>query len=159
VLASPRYLVLAIAGVLIVGGAAIFGISQLAEDEAPPPSEERLSGAENGEAEGQETPKRRPPVNPANVTVSVLNGTTVPGLAAQIGDRLESLGFQLGNVTNNTDQQKAESVVLFTRGREREAMAVGRKLGISQREPVDPDRQVLGGDATVVVVAGADQTQ
>jgi hypothetical protein len=62
-------------------------------------------------------------------------------------------------VTNNPDQQRAESVVLYAPGHEREATAVGRKLGIGQREPVDPGSQSLGGDASVVVVAGSDQTQ
>ena len=44
-------------------------------------------------------------------------------------------------------------------GAERAAAAVGRRLGIAQREPIEPDTQALGGDATVVVIAGADQTQ
>ncbi len=91
--------------------------------------------------------------------MSVLNGTTVPGLAAQIGDRVGALGFQLGNVTNSSDQQRAESVVLFAPGAQREAAFVGRKLGISQREPIDTQSQALAGDARVVVIAGADKTQ
>jgi hypothetical protein len=36
---------------------------------------------------------------------------------------------------------------------------VGRRLGVAQREPIDPQSQAIGGDATVVVIAGADQTQ
>jgi hypothetical protein len=155
-LAEPRYLLLMLGGILIVGGGAAFGLSELAKEEAPPPREERVADA--GDEERSES-KRRPPVNPASVTVSVLNGTTVPGLAAQIGDRVESQGFQLGNVTNNPDQQRAESVVLFAPNHEREAAAVGRRLGIGQREPVDPGSQALGGDATVIVIAGADQTR
>jgi len=86
----------------------------------------------------------------------VLNGTTVGGLAAQLGDKLEGQGFQLGNVTNGTDQQRAESVVLFAPGAEDEAKDVGRRLGIDQREAVDPDSQARAGDASVVVIAGAD---
>jgi len=90
----------------------------------------------------------------------VLNGTTVPGLAAQIGDRVEARRFQLGNVTNASDQGvRNESVVLFAQGAEREAIAVGRALGIDQREPIDAQSQSLAGDARVVVVAGSDQTR
>ena len=100
-----------------------------------------------------------PPIDPADVTVAVLNGTTVPGLAATVGDRIQGAGFQLGTVTNNFDQQRAESVVLYAPGSEREAADVGRRLDISQREPIDAESQALAGDATVVVVAGADQNQ
>jgi hypothetical protein len=96
---------------------------------------------------------------PAEVTVSVLNGTTVPGLAATIGDQLRAEGFQLGTVTNNFDQERAESVVLYAPGAEREAANVGRRLDVPQREAIDAESQALAGDATVVVVAGADQNQ
>jgi hypothetical protein len=98
-------------------------------------------------------------VVPAEVTVAVLNGTTVPGLAAQIGDRIETFGFDLGTVTNSTDQQRAESVVLFAPGHQREAAVVARRLSIPQRERADAESQGLAGDATVVVIAGIDQTQ
>jgi LytR cell envelope-related transcriptional attenuator len=111
------------------------------------------SGDGSGDGRSQE------PIDPSNVTVAVLNGTTVPGLAAQIGDQVAGQGFQLGTVTNNFDQARAESVVLYAPGAEREASDVSRRLDISQREPIDADSQALAGDASVVVVAGADQTQ
>jgi hypothetical protein len=100
-----------------------------------------------------------PAIDPSQVTVAVLNGTTVPGLAATLGDKIAGEGFQLGTVTNNFDQERAESVVLYAPGAEDEATAVARQLDITQREPIDPDSQSLAGDATVVVVAGADQNQ
>ncbi|MBD0280730.1 MAG: LytR C-terminal domain-containing protein [Thermoleophilaceae bacterium] len=163
--ASPRYMVLAIAGVLIVGGGAVFGIVQLTgDDEAGSAGQETQGtggGASAGTQDGDRGGPRRAAVNPANVTVAVLNGTTVPGLAASIGDRVEQLGFQLGTVANGPDQgqQRAESVVMFTPGAKREAAVVSRKLGIPQREPADPASQGLAGNATVVVIAGADRTQ
>jgi hypothetical protein len=150
--------VLAVAGVLVVGGAAAFGISQLAENEAPKPKDESAQGG-GSEGTAKKEKKRGAAVNPADVTVSVLNGTTVPGLARGYGDRVEHDGFQLGNVTNFTDQARAESVVLFADGHERDAEAVGRKLGIAQREPVDPQTRILGGDATVVVIIGQDKAR
>ena len=36
---------------------------------------------------------------------------------------------------------------------------MGKRLKISQREPIDAESQGLAGDATVVVVAGADKTR
>jgi hypothetical protein len=100
-----------------------------------------------------------PPIDPSQVTVAVLNGTTVPGLAATVGDKVAGEGFQLGTVTNNFDQERAESVVLYAPGAESEAADVSRRLNISQREAIDAESQALAGDATVVVVAGADQNQ
>ena len=148
---------LAIAGVLIVGGAAAFGLTELSKNEAPPPKNQ--PAASNDTPTAKKSKKKAAPINPRNVTVSVLNGTTVPGLAAQIGDRVTAHGFQLGNVTNSSDQQRAESVVLFAPGAQREAAFVGRKLGIAQREPIDPQSQTLAGDARVVVITGADKTR
>jgi hypothetical protein len=142
---SPRYITLIVAGVIVIGGAAVFGISQLGGDD------EASTSADRTEAPAE-------PVNPSLVTVSVLNGTTVPGLAAQIGDEIEAAGFQRGNVANALDQQRTTSTVLFATGKEREARAVARKLDISTIEPVDPDSAALGGNASVVVIVGSDQT-
>jgi hypothetical protein len=162
---SPRYLTLAIAGVLIVGGGAAFGIVQLVGEDGgggsaqQTPEERAGGGPAGGGGGGERSGRRRTAVNPANVRVAVLNGTLVPGLAAQIGDRVERFGFQLGTVANGPNQQRPESVVLYSPGHRREAVAVSRRLRIAQRERVDPESQALAGDATVVVIAGADRTQ
>jgi hypothetical protein len=166
---TPRYLVLAIAGVLIVGGGAAFGVVQLTKDDGPSTpatggqsgqsGQSQASGGDDGGGGGGKS--KAAAVDPKNVTVAVLNGTTVPGLAAQIGDKLGNFGFQLGNITNSTDQDqgRAESAVLYAPGHQREALAVSRKLRIDQREQIDSDTQSVAGDATVVVIAGIDQTR
>ncbi len=152
----------------VVGGSLLallaigFGVLQLTGDDDEPSSAGSQSSAKSGgDEEPKDTPakKKAPGVNPGDVRVAVLNGTTVPGLAAQIGDSIERQGFQLGTVTNFIDQQRAESVVKYAPGAEREAAEVGKRLKISQREPIDAESQGLAGDATVVVVAGADKTQ
>jgi LytR cell envelope-related transcriptional attenuator len=161
-LANPRYLVLAVAGVLILGGGAAFGVVQLTNDDGGGTARQPEGGGGGGTSGGGDQDQQRlqrSAVNPADVTVAVLNGTTVPGLAAQLADRVETFGFQIGTIANSSNQQRAESVVMFASGHEREAAAVGRRLGIAQREPVDPESQGLAGDATVVVIAGADKTQ
>jgi hypothetical protein len=160
-LASPRYLVLAIAGILIVGGGAAFGVTQLTKsDSAGSPSRQADPGS-SGSSGGSSKPSggSSKAIAPKNVTVSVLNGTTVPGLAAQLGDKIKGFGFQLGNVTNSTDQQRAESAVLYAPGHAREAAAVARRLRIGQRERIDSQTQGLAGDASVVVIAGLDLTR
>jgi hypothetical protein len=160
---NPLYLVLAIVGVLIVGGGAVFGALQLTGDDggtSEPQPREAAPAEQPQEQANQEGRRRRAGgIDPGTVTVAVLNGTTVQGLAAQLADRVESSGFNIGTIANGSDQTRAESVVLFSPGKEREAAAVSRRLGIAQREPVDPASQGLAGDATVVVVAGSDKTQ
>ena len=166
-LANPRYVVLVVAGVLIVGGAGVFVLQQTSDDAGGTPASDRATGNGGGDANqggddnggGGGNSKRA--VVPGNVTVAVLNGTTVPGLAKQVGDEVESHGFRLGTVANTADQeqQRAESVVLFAPGHVREARAVNKRLGIGQRESIDPASQELAGDATVVVIAGADLAQ
>jgi hypothetical protein len=66
-------------------------------------------------------------------------------------------GFRLGNVATASQQQRTESVVLYSPGSSRQARAVARKLSISQIEPVDAQSASLAGAATVVVVVGADK--
>jgi hypothetical protein len=151
---EPRYLALIAAGVLILGGAAAFGATQLlgGDDDAP--------RAAAGDGPGRRTAQPAG-VDPGTVTVSVLNATTVLGLAAQIGDEVESAGFQRGNVTNASDPAEAqdESAVLFDKGAMEEAREVAAALKIEQVKPVDPENKRLAGDASVVVIVGADQTQ
>jgi hypothetical protein len=164
-LASPRYLVLVVAGILIVGGAAAFGVAQLTSDDTgggSTPATGGGGGSSGGDqaSDGQDQ-KQTPAIDPANVTVAVLNGTTVPNLAKTVGEQVAGKGFQLGTVANTADQQqqRAESVVLYSPGHRDEAKAVSRRLRIPQRQPIDPASQGLAGDATVVIIAGADLSQ
>lgn len=142
-----RYVVLAVVGALIVIAAGTFAVGALdgREQPSPPP---RASAPAPPSTAGA----------PSAVTFSVLNGTGVDGLGKQVADELEAAGYRRGNVTN-ASEQKAESVVLYTRTARAEALAVAREIDVSQTEPIDASSQVLAGDASVVVVAGADQAQ
>ena len=149
---------------MVAIAALAFGATQLIggnDSSAPSGAASQGSGAQSSGSAGGKAGKKsaKGAINPSSVRVAVLNGTTVPGLAAQIGDRSRRQGFQLGTITNFNDQQRAESVVLFAPGAEREAAEVGRRLKISQREPIDAESQGVAGDATVVVVTGQDKTQ
>ena len=151
------------AGILVLGGIALGATQLLGGDDEPGqlrrrPARER-PGHHHRSDDGERPPASARGRNPRNVRVAVLNGTTVPGLAAQIGDQIERQGFRLGTVTNFNDQQRAESVVLYAPGAEREAAEVGRRLKIAQREPIDAESQGVAGDATVAVVTGQDKTQ
>ena len=155
---SARYLVIGLVGLVVLGGAAAYGASQLlGDDDGGGESQESASADGARDGSGQGKPHKTGAVKPASVTVAVLNGTTVPGLAATLSDEVSAAGFKVGTITNFSDQQLAESVVQFASGHEAEARAVSRRLGITQREPVNPSSQALAGDATVIVIAGADK--
>ena len=163
---STRNLLLAIAGVLVLGIGVAFALSQFSSDDAEPGTDSAQQQTPAGEEqpavgdEEQADRRQQPAIDPATVTVAVLNGTTVPGLAQSLSDEVTRLGFDVGTVANSGDaegQQRAESVILYANGSEREASVVGRRLGIPQREPIDAATQGLAGDATVVVIAGADR--
>jgi LytR cell envelope-related transcriptional attenuator len=145
-------------GLLVLGSAAAYGVIQLTQDDDGTPTSQESSGdSSSANGTGEQKSKQGGAVKPANVTVAVLNGTTVPGLAATLSDEVDAAGFKVGTITNFSDQQLAESVVQYSPGHEDEARAVSRRLGIGQREPVNPSSQALAGDATVIVIAGADK--
>jgi hypothetical protein len=122
-----------------------------------------------GEEKPSGTPtasKAAPPPTPgapivrSDVTVSVLNGTTVPGLAAQVADEIERGGFKRGAVTNAADQQRASTVVTYAPNYLRAAQEVGALLKVSSIAPIDQGTQAIAGpDADVVVTVGTDRTQ
>jgi hypothetical protein len=140
---DPRYGVAAIAGALVLGGLVAHQLTGNGD-------------ASDGHAAPDRPAHRAPAVRPADVTVAVLNATTVPGLAASLRDRLAAAGFRAGPINDFADHLNA-SAVQYAPGHRDEAAAVGRELRISRRVPVVADARALAGEAPVVVIAGADQ--
>ena len=146
-----RSVAVALVGLLVLGGAA----AQLTGHDGGDDSGKAQANSDNGSSN---KPRRSgATVKPGNVTVAVLNGTTVPGLAAALRDQIAAAGFKKGMINDFSDQQLAASVVQYVPGHQAEAQAIGRRFGISQREPVTADSRALAGDATVIVIAGADK--
>jgi hypothetical protein len=144
-----RYVALPLVGLLVLG------VTQLTGDDGGGNPGNAKASNDNG---SPDKPKRNgTAVKPGNVTVAVLNGTTVPGLAAALRDQIAAAGFKKGMINNFSDQQLAGSVVQYAPGHQAEAKAVGRTLGISRREPIAADSRAAAGDATVIVIAGADK--
>jgi hypothetical protein len=152
---GTRYVAGALVGLLVLGGAAAYGVTQLTGDDGRDGSGNAQANNDNGLPSNRK--RNGAAVTPGNVTVAVLNGTTVPGLAAALRDQIAAAGFKKGTINNFADQQLAESVVQYAPGHEADAEAVSRRVGISQRQPVTPDTRALAGDATVIVIAGADK--
>jgi hypothetical protein len=141
-------------GLLAVGGVATYGVSQLVGGDG---------GDHSGKTQANDNGLSRKPnrsgvaVKPGTVTVAVLNGTTVNGLAAALRDQIAAAGYKKGTINVFSDQQLGESVVEYAPGHLAEAKAVGRIVGISQHELVTANSRALAGDATVIVIAGADK--
>jgi hypothetical protein len=149
---SLRFLALAAVGALIVIGAGTFAVGLIGGREEPAAEQGAGTAGEPSEQSSEGAG------DPSSVTFSVLNGTGVDGLAKQVADELEAAGYRRGNVTN-ASSQRAESAILYAQGAREEAQAVARELDVGQIEPIDSASQSLAGDASVVVLVGADQTQ
>ena len=138
-LAEPRYLAVVFVIVVAVAGGAIYLATQ---------------GTDGSDGKGGEG-KAAARVKPAEIEVTVLNGTAVPGLAATYGDKVERKGFQLGAVTNSSTSF-ADSVVMFERGHAPEARRVAVALGVSEVQLMTPDVAAVSGGAPVSVIVGED---
>jgi len=150
--------VLAALLVLVFAGTRLFG-----DDPAPKPNKPVTASTATAtpdagdDGDGKTTPPSR-----AETTVTVLNGTAVPGLAATTADKIEQSGFKRGITKNFSDQARSASLVFYVDGVKSRATEVGKLLRIpaSEIRPMDPGAQALAGpDAQVVVVVGSDQTQ
>lgn len=151
-LGEPRYLigvfvaflvVVAIAGFLVLGGG---------DDGTQASNKGNNQGGQN---QKQQQQKQQQQTAPAEIEVTVLNGTAVSGLAAEIGDTVESSGFQLGAV-GNTNGSFADSVVMYQRGSAPEAKQVANALGIPSVELMTVEVETAAEGAPVAVIAGED---
>ena len=88
-------------------------------------------------------------VSPEDVTVTVLNGAEMPGLAGAAAEELAGRGFAIGNV-GNTDTV-AETVVRYTEGHEQEAELVAQQSPFGKAAT-----KLVGRGPDVVLVLGRD---
>jgi hypothetical protein len=116
-----------------------------------------IGGSDEGNG-GQGSKQTAAKVKPAEIEVSVLNGTSVPGLAATFGDKVEDKGFSLGAVTNSP-QSFAESVVMFRAGHKPEARQVAKQMGIQKLQPMNGEIESIAAEADVAVVVGEDDAE
>jgi hypothetical protein len=134
----------------------VFGGGEDGQKAQPNTVGQTVPGADDGQASAPQ------PLNRTETTVSVLNGTTVTGLARGAMNRILERGYREGTVTTNTtDQTIQETVVHFAKGSRRQALDIARIVGVarSRLRPMDENARVLGADAPVVVIVGADRAQ
>ena len=97
-------------------------------------------------------PAARPP---AEVKVTAINASSVPGTAGRISTRLKSLGY---NVLPPSADRTAQpnSVVMYRGGREAEARALASSLGLDAGAvaAIDPVVQAMSPEADLAVLVG-----
>jgi hypothetical protein len=138
-LAEPRYLAVVFVLALALAGGVAYLVTQ---------------GSDNADGKGGNGKSAAAP-KPSEIEVTVLNGTAVPGLAGQYGDKVERKGFQLGAV-DNSSTSFTESVVMFQRGHAPEARRVASVLGISEVRLMTSDIASVSKGAPVSVIVGED---
>ncbi|MBV8947746.1 MAG: LytR C-terminal domain-containing protein [Solirubrobacterales bacterium] len=104
-------------------------------------------------------------VRPSTVTVSVLNGTDMQGLAGHVAQRLVTEGYRKGAVTNASDQTQTTSVVAYMAPADRRdaiAVAAALKLTRASVQPIDASTKAIACPpakactSAVVVTIGRD---
>jgi hypothetical protein len=123
---------------LVVGAGAIFL------------SEELLKG---GDEAGRPHPGA---VVRSDVTVAVLNGTSIGGLAGLVGSDVEASGYELG-ATTNTTPGVVKSFVMYADHQKPAAQKVAKDIGVKKVQPLDRESRRLAEGADVVVVVGEDR--
>jgi hypothetical protein len=105
-------------------------------------------------------------INPASVTVLVLNGTDQTGAAGRVSQQLDKAGFVKGGVPSNAaDQTHTSTIVEYMPNDKREALAVATalKLHANAVHPIDQGTQQIACPpsqgpcrSAVVVTVGSD---
>jgi hypothetical protein len=151
-----RYLALTLAGVLVLGGAAFGAVELIGNDSGSPAGTAQKKGPQRNGPDGHNR-SQAVNVDPARVTVAILNGTTVQGLAAKIGEEVRSGGFTLGTIGNAARIDQGKSQVLYRKGQGAAARAVANRLGIQSIGQVDSVNAEIAGSFDAIVLVGSDR--
>jgi hypothetical protein len=118
------------------------------------------SGSDKTSTNKKKAPTTASAPKPGTYEVSVLNGTTVPGLARGVANRLQNAKYKIGNVTNAATQDRSQTLVEFAPGHRAEADQVAKAIDVGSDaiQPLSAGSKTIAGDtATVVVTVGSDQ--
>jgi LytR cell envelope-related transcriptional attenuator len=137
---EPRAMAAIAAGFAVLAVGIVFGADRI------------LGGGDNGSSSATTAAGG---ALPEDIQVAVLNGTPVPGAAANFGQQVRNT-FKLGAVTN-TETPFDASVVMYDTGHQAEGQTVAKGLGISKIEPMSGDVKKAAGGAPVAFVVGADR--
>jgi hypothetical protein len=96
--------------------------------------------------------------NPADTTVSVLNGTETTGLARRVSTSLQTKGYSQAAAQFGSPPGTHEvTVVEYATGHQADAEGVAHALSLIHVQPMEQAVATLAGAAKVVVIVGADE--
>ncbi|HYB26821.1 MAG TPA: LytR C-terminal domain-containing protein [Solirubrobacteraceae bacterium] len=152
--------------VAAVGVAAVVAAVLVLTNKGSSSTASKSSSALSSSLASSRTRSRTVLVQPSKVTVSVLNGTDLNGLAARVASRLAAEGFREGAITNAANQTQTTSIVAYVAPAYRaDALAVAStlKLGAASVQAVGGGtKQIacsnspLGCNSAVYVTVGSD---
>jgi LytR cell envelope-related transcriptional attenuator len=149
--------------VLVVAGILIFGGGDGDKPKAKPNTvTPPASNAANSSGSDAAKKAAAPKIDRASITVSVLNGTTVTGLARQASGKVTAKGYREGVVTNDTtDQQRPVTQIFYEPNGKAAALDVAKILGVRavNVKPMDANARVAADRAQVAVFVGTDKAQ
>ncbi len=110
------------------------------------------------------TAQDEPPTPRGDITVGVLNGTTVTGLAKTTASKIEGAGFAVPDdlVADAAEQNRSATVIMYVEGARNEALDVAKVIDVGDDalDRIDQSASTLTQNrARVVVIVGADQSQ
>jgi hypothetical protein len=155
-----RPILLVVGALVIVLAAGIFAVTQLTGSDSPSTPQTTGNAIAPTPAAGGDTSTTS--ATRAKTTVAVLNGTTVPGLARSVADKLEARGYRIGTVTNAPDQQRSATQVAYQPGSQKVARDVAKTIDVGSDAVVPIDEvtsATAGTEALVVVTVGSDQSR
>jgi hypothetical protein len=155
-LPNLRYVGATLGLLLLLGGAAYAAV-QLADNSGDSSSAGSTSSGTSKPDRSSPDSRQKINVDPSTVTVAVLNGTTVQGLAAKVGEEVSAGGFNPGTIGNAARIDQNRSEVLYSPGQQRAARAVANRLGIKSIRAVDAVNREIAGSFDAVVLVGADR--
>jgi hypothetical protein len=125
---------------------------------AAPPAGTRHAGTHRHASSHGASSSASRSVNPAEVSVAVLNGTETTGLAHRTAGELQQRGYSQASAVGGRPAGASQStVVQYTGGHRADAEAVSRSLSGASVRPIEEAVSALAGSAKVVVVVGTDR--
>lgn len=146
---QPRTLAIVLGVVLAIAAIAFGAVKILGSNDQPKAGSQAAQQADRNRTGGD--------VAPGDVTVAVLNGTSVPGLGAKVATDLKKAGFKIGTTTNATQQDIANTTVAYTKGEKLAGRKVAKQLGTDPPSPLSAQDASIAGNADVVVTVGSDR--
>jgi hypothetical protein len=161
---SRGALLAAAAAVLVVGITLAIVLKVTGGSNAPTPAPNTVAGspADQTTTGGKTAAPAVSKAQRAQTNVSVLNGTTITGLARSVANRLQDQGYTVGKVADAPNQAQPQTKVEFGSGHGAEARALAGviKVPASRVIALSPvDSTTAGPNAEVVVVVGQDSAR